>query len=393
MQAQAPTIAVIPEVKAPARALALPWYCLAAVFGAACIPIGALWDISWHSTIGRDTFWTPAHMMIHLGGLVPGFTAGYLVFRNTFFVPEHQRDPSIKVWGFYGPIGAWVIIWGALAMLLSAPFDDWWHNAYGLDVEILSPPHVVLAAGMYAVAIGALLLVLSFQNRAEDPRAGGFLFIFAAGVLLTMSTIILTEKSYPNFQHAAGFYKLACAIYPTYLVATARAAKVRWAATGAALVYTLMMGGMVWILPLFEAKPMLAPIYNQVDHMVPPCFPLLLVLPALAIDLLVHSFRNRRGFWWDTLLALLAGSAFVAVLLPVQWHFSKFMLSPASHNWFFASDRQWPYFIKLSDWRFRFWDMDKDPLTLKAVLIIAAVACVKSRISLAVGNWMSRVKR
>ena len=57
----------------PARASALPWYCLAVVFGATCIPVGALWDISWHSTIGRDTFWTPAHITIHLGGLVPGF--------------------------------------------------------------------------------------------------------------------------------------------------------------------------------------------------------------------------------------------------------------------------------------------------------------------------------
>src|SRR5687768_14856240 len=184
------------EASASAKATALPWFVYVVVFAAACIPIGALWDISWHSTIGRDTFWTPAHIMIHLGGLIPGFTAGYLVFRNTFFVPPHERHPSIKVWGFYGPIGAWVTIWGALAMLLSAPFDDWWHNAYGLDVEILSPPHVVLAAGMYAIAIGSLLLVLAYQNRTGE-KAGSLLFVYTAGVLLTMSTIIVTEKSYP----------------------------------------------------------------------------------------------------------------------------------------------------------------------------------------------------
>jgi len=34
-------------------------------------------------------------------------------------------------------------------MLASAPFDDWWHNAYGLDVRIISPPHMVLAAGFF----------------------------------------------------------------------------------------------------------------------------------------------------------------------------------------------------------------------------------------------------
>ena len=30
-------------------------------------------------------------------------------------------------------------------MLTSAPFDNWWHDAYGLDVKIISPPHMFLA--------------------------------------------------------------------------------------------------------------------------------------------------------------------------------------------------------------------------------------------------------
>ena len=47
----------------------------------------------------------------------------------------------VRFWGFRAPLGAWVAIWGAFAMLTSAPFDDWWHNAYGLDVKVLSPPH------------------------------------------------------------------------------------------------------------------------------------------------------------------------------------------------------------------------------------------------------------
>ena len=29
-------------------------------------------------------------------------------------------------------------------MIVSAPFDNWWHNAYGLDVRIISHPHMVL---------------------------------------------------------------------------------------------------------------------------------------------------------------------------------------------------------------------------------------------------------
>src|SRR5438874_7320651 len=102
------------------------------ILGATSIVLGILWDISWHRTIGRDTFWTPAHMAIYLGGLVGGITAGWLVIRTTFFGSLEERAASVRLWGLRAPLGAWVSIWGCFAMLISAPFDDWWHNAYGL---------------------------------------------------------------------------------------------------------------------------------------------------------------------------------------------------------------------------------------------------------------------
>ena len=377
--------------KGEVRASAVPWYCVAAVLGATCIPIGALWDISWHSTIGRDTFWTPAHIMIHLGGLVPGFTAGWLAWRSTFGGGE-AGAAAVRLWRFRAPLGAWVIIWGAMAMLLSAPFDNWWHNAYGLDVEILSPPHTVLAAGMYAVAIGALLLVLSWQNRS-GARSGSYLFVYAAGILLTMSTIIVTEKSYPNQQHGTLFYKLSCAIYPLYLVIAARASRVRWGATGAALVYMLFYCAMIWILPLFEARPMLAPIYNPVDRMVPPNFPLLMVIPALAIDLVMIGFGQRRGFWWDTLLAVILGAVFLGTFFAVQYYFSKFLISPAAENWFFAGNQSWPYWIRLGDFRFEYWAQKDDPIAWPGMRAALILGIVKARIALAFGSWMGKVQR
>jgi hypothetical protein len=383
---------IVSEARESTRASALPWYCLAVVFGATCIPIGALWDISWHSTIGRDTFWTPAHLTIHLGGLVPGFTAGWLALRATYFGTAAERAAAVSLGPFRAPLGAWVIIWGAFAMLLSAPFDDWWHNAYGLDVEILSPPHTVLAAGMYAVAIGSMLLVLAYQNRTGS-RSGSLLFIYTAGVLLVMSTIIVTEKSYPNQQRGALFYQVSSAIYPMYLIATARAAKVRWAATGAALVYMGIVLAMVWILPLFRAQPLLAPIYNPVDHMVPPGFPLLLVFPGLAIDLLMRGLDTRRGFWRDWLLAGALGLGFLAAFLAAQYTFSGFLIGPGADNWFFAGNRWLPYFARPGDWRFRFWDLEKDALTLAGLGIALAMAFFKARIALAVGAWMSKVQR
>ena len=73
--------------------------------GATSIVIGILWDISWHRTIGRDTFWTPAHMAIYLGGLLGGLTCGWLVVRTTFLATAGGTGGAVRLWGFRGPLG------------------------------------------------------------------------------------------------------------------------------------------------------------------------------------------------------------------------------------------------------------------------------------------------
>ena len=150
-------------------------------FASTSIIVGGMWDISWHRSIGRDSFWTPAHMAIYLGGIVAGLTCGWLVLRTTFAGDAQARGAGVSFWGFRGPLGAWVCIWGAFAMLVSAPFDDWWHNAYGLDVEILSPPHLVLSAGIFGIGLGAMLMALAHQNNAgSSDRLLQRLYVYTA---------------------------------------------------------------------------------------------------------------------------------------------------------------------------------------------------------------------
>jgi hypothetical protein len=381
---------------AATKAQSLPWFVYAVVFAAACIPIGALWDISWHSTIGRDSFWTPAHIMIYLGGAVPGMVCGWLVLRTSFFGTDEERAASVGYLGFRGPLGAWVAIWGSLTMLVSAPFDNWWHDAYGLDVEILSPPHALLALGMYAVAVGATLLTLSWQNRGSEKakRAGGRIFLLAMGVLFAMASIIMTEKSYPNAQRQGAFYIITSFTYSFYLAIATRASRGRWGATCASAIYMLIVCAMIWILPLFKAQPLLAPIYLQLDHMAPPVFPFLLIAPAIFIDLVHQRIGQRRTFWNDWACAVALGATFLFVFIVVQWNFSAFLLSNSAKNWFFAGGRQWPYFIEVNEWRGRFWGRGGgDWLNFGTAMIALAVAIFKARIGLAVGKWMSHVQR
>ena len=142
-----------------------------------CILAGIYWDISWHMSIGRDSFWTPAHLADPgSAGSSAACPAPCLIFATTLRRDAPLRATSIGVWGFRGPLGAFLGAWGAATMVVSAPFDNWWHNAYGLDVKILSPPHAVLTLGILGVAIGGVLLVLATMNRATGRcarRCGG----------------------------------------------------------------------------------------------------------------------------------------------------------------------------------------------------------------------------
>ncbi len=390
------------------------WPSLLMTVALSSIAIGITWDISWHETVGRDTFWTPAHMAIYFGGVLGGCVGGWLAFKYTFLVGPGDRDSSVGVFGARAPLGAWVAIWGALAMVTSAPFDDWWHNAYGLDVKIVSPPHAVLGLGMLGMSVGALLLVLSRQNRLQDLAAtrGSGMFIFAGGVFVLLGSVFLLEYIFPNMQHAALFYEVCALMYPARLVALSCAARISWPATRVAAVYMAFMCVMDWILTLFPAHPKLAPIFNPVTHMVPLPFPLLLIFPAIAIDLILRlsgeSFRTTRSIATNPIsvssisrgigLAVVLGAAFFAVLIAVQWYFSKFMLSPHARNWFFMGDRVFGYNFPKGDWQAEFWHTDPrkknaDPITTSAIAIILAFASVSSWIGLFFGGWMRKVRR
>ena len=71
-------------------------------------------------------------------------------------------------------------------MIISAPFDNWRHNASGLDVAILSPPHVLLMTGSVAISIGSLILIGGAMNRSEGRQRTMLrgLFLYVGGIVV-----------------------------------------------------------------------------------------------------------------------------------------------------------------------------------------------------------------
>jgi hypothetical protein len=282
-------------------------------------------------------------------------------------------------------------------MLTSAPFDDWWHNAYGLDVKIVSPPHTLLGVGMLGINLGALLLGLSYQNRARDAL-GDWLFVYIGGIFLTLGSVFVMEFSTPNFQHAGAFYEICALTFTIRLVALAVAGRISWPATRAAAVYLILQCLMTWILPLFPAQPKLAPIFNPVTHMVPPAFPLLLIFPAAAIDLILSQTGKDQQGLRRLALAGALGAASVGVFLAVQWNFSKFLLTPMADNWFWAGNRYFGYESGLGEWMHRFWRQDPesptyDPVRASSIAMTWALATGGAWLGLLWGGWMRKVRR
>ena len=181
-------------------------------------------------------------------------------------------------------------------MLTSAPFDNWWHNAYGLDVRIISPPHTLLAIGIFAIVVGALLLTLAQQNRADDDRRAGDsrgCSPLTGGMLHHELRAVPHGIQRARMMHSAMFYEVTALAFPLALAAMARAIKLRWAATRPRRASRRSMLGLMWIIQLFPATPKLGPIYQHVTHMVTLSFPLLIIVPAFFIDLVMQRFDGK----------------------------------------------------------------------------------------------------
>ena len=239
-------------------------------------------------------------------------------------------------------MGAFLCAWGGVAMITSAPFDNWWHAAYGLDVKILSPPHVLLALGMTGIRFGTVVMIVSEMNRAEGEyrarlqRLLFFSFIFLFG----MTTGIAIEYTLRIFMHGATFYFVAALIAPILFAAIAATTRHPWAATITTALYTATHLAFTWILPLFPAEPKLGPVYQKITHLIPPDFPLLLIVPAIVFDLLRRTGR-RVNRWAQAAAALVRPGELSAV----QWPFADFLMTPASRNWIFATGN-FPYFVR-----------------------------------------------
>ncbi len=372
---------------------AIPIYIYAVSLAALLTVVGILWDISWHRTIGRDKFLSPPHILIYLGAIFAGLFSGLQVLYNSFFRKEASQATAIRVWGiFYSSLGGLFCIWGAIAMLTSAPFDDWWHSAYGLDVKILSPPHTLLAMGMIFLQFGACVSICKYLNTGMGNRGVlQVLFVVGACSLLCMVYTLFTDFLHIRSERSGSFYIIAAATSLLLLPAFGVALRMRWGMTAVTAGYFFLVAISNWVLQLFPAEPKLGPILTHLTHFQPAQFPALVFIPALAMDWVMQHVKAN-----DWSKALLLSVCFVALLAAVQYPLSGFLLqSPGARNWFFGAETWYYGAPPDAPFRYRFRPDDIAPLPnlLIGLGIAVIVGWLFALVSLHWGRWMLKIQR
>ena len=334
-------------------------------------------------------------MAIYACGVLAGVIGLWLVGRATFGHDEEMRANSVSVFGLRAPLGVFLAGWGGVAMLTSAPFDNWWHNAYGLDVKIVSPPHTLLILGIRVIGVGILFLILAAMNRAEEAGAANYrrlqwMFLYIGGLMVGGQMFFLQEFTDDVVLHRASAYISMAIALPILMAMFWQASRFGWAATVTASVYMLCIIAEILILPLFPAQPKLGPVFYPVTHFVPAKFPILIVLPALALDL----FWQRVKGWKLWQIALISGVIFTAVLVAVEWPFANFLMSHASPNRFFGTI-YFDYNSRPQGFdRLRLFFHPEYGLELVKGLGVAVVCAMASTwVGLAFGRWMRGVQR
>ncbi|HET7483029.1 MAG TPA: hypothetical protein VFK89_09225 [Actinomycetota bacterium] len=262
--------------------------------------VGFMWDVAWHIDFGRDKFlFTPAHTMIVVGlGML-----GAAAVVSVIFATRERADVGIKLGRLRIPYGALAL--GALGFgaLCGFPLDDLWHGAYGVDVTMWGPTHLLMIGG---ASFSPLALWLLLAEAGPDVTPTKLLAIrrvaLAGAVVIGLSTFQGEfDFGVPQFQQL--YHPVLIALAASVGLVAAREALGRWGALKAAVAFIVLRAGVALIV---------GPVLNHVV----PHFPLYLgaaVMVELAASLTEGSTTLRR------IAAEAAGVGIVGVAAEWLW--------------------------------------------------------------------------
>lgn len=269
---------------------------IAVAFGAAGT-FGQFYDVSWHRSIGRDSFWSLPHLFMY-GGVLGISLTSIWALRSATVRPHAFGGPPVALGALRLPLGFLICVLGTLVTIASAPLDEWWHRTYGKDVLIWSFPHLLGLIGAVVIGVGLLFAVAAWHGSDAGPSAAisRTLTMLVATDLLQRMVFLLAHYMMVPTSRTPDYYPfLVSVLVPWVLVATARAIGL-WAPVviaGLHLTLLVAINGFLW---LIDFKP----------YALTP----LTLIPASVVAAVLFVCGQRGARWWG---ASLAGVAAVGV--------------------------------------------------------------------------------
>ncbi|MEQ4722062.1 hypothetical protein [Nonomuraea sp. B19D2] len=146
------------------------------------------WDDAWHTDIGRDDALIPPHLLLYGAVAVAGLAVavwGAAVVWRARSLAGVLRDPGLST----AATGGAVTLGAGVA-------DAWWHEMFGRDSVLWSPPHILAVFGTVALIVG----VLAGLGKNAPPGLRS-----VAGALLLGSALIAVlefETDVPQFSES-----------------------------------------------------------------------------------------------------------------------------------------------------------------------------------------------
>lgn len=172
---------------------------MCSVYGLIVAGFGFYSDVAWHVALGRDDIlFTAPHTAIIIGLVLIalGPVLGLIVALG-----EGARRP----WAGASRLPTSLLPLGVLgaAALIGFPVDEMWHRAYGVDVTMWSPPHLIMILAASFSAMASWLVLADAGIRPTDGRWARGLHVAVAALALMGLSSVQGEFTFgvPQWQH------------------------------------------------------------------------------------------------------------------------------------------------------------------------------------------------
>ena len=227
---------------------------LSCLWALATAAVGLYWDVAWHIDFGRDKeLFTPSHTMIVIGLVGIIYSAGIAAL----FATLDDAPVGVRILGIRIPYSALPMAALGVGALVGFPLDALWHEAYGIDVTLWSPTHLMLVGGGGFATIATWLMLMEGRPSGRATALGRAIAALALGAILVGLSCFEGEFDFGVPQFQVLYLPVLIAATAGFTLVLARAVLGPWGAVKAVVAYLIVRGAVALIVsvPLHHTFP------------------------------------------------------------------------------------------------------------------------------------------